>query len=147
MVNRKRIISIVLMVFMFLSINFAGIDLSRLNKNYKSYTVAYAAGPRSSTSGFKSGSFKSFGGSGSGGFKSGSFFSSKGSSSYKGSSWSWSTPRYTGRSTWIPFSFGRGINFGFSPLYFLFGSLGSIIRLIIIVAVIYAIVKSFRRRR
>jgi hypothetical protein len=144
--NRKRIISVVLMVFMFLTISFAGIDLSKLNKNYKSYSVALAAGPKSGTSGFKSGSFKSFGGSSFSGFRSGSFFSSKGSRSYSGSSWNWSFPRSTRRSTWIPWSFGRGINFGFSPLYLLFGSIRSIIRLIIIVAVIYAIVRGIRRR-
>lgn len=141
--KRKRIISILLMVFIFLSVNFAGTDMARLIKGDRGYTVALAA-PRSSSGGFKSGSFKSSGGFKSGGFKSGSFFNSKGSSWSGGSSWSSGSSRRSWFPIPIPWSFGR--SYGFSPLYFLFGSFGSIIRLVIIVAVIYYIVKRFRRR-
>lgn len=139
--NRKRLISIVLMMFMFLSVNLVGPDITRLIRGEKSYTVALAAAPRGSSGGFKSGSFKSFGGFSSGGFKSGSFSNSK-----KSSPWSWSNG--SSRRSWIPipmpWNFGR--SYGFSPFYFLFGSLGTIIRLIIIGAVIYFIVKNLRRR-
>ncbi|MDF2673453.1 MAG: hypothetical protein K0R09_1718 [Clostridiales bacterium] len=145
--KRKRLISIVLMVFMFLSINLVGTDITRLIRGQKNYTVALAAAPRSSSGGFKSGSFKSFGGFSSGGFKSGSFFNSKKNNSWAGgNSWSWSSR--SSRRSWLPISipwnFGR--SYGFSPLYFLFGSLGAILRLFIIVAVIYYIVKHLRRR-
>lgn len=143
--KRKRLVSIALMVFMFLSINLVGPDMTRLIRGEKSYTVALAAAPRSSSGGFKSGSFKSSGGFSSGGFKSGSFFNSKKSNSWSsGSSWSW----FSGRSSrsWFPIPWNIGRGYGFSPMYFLFGSLRSIIRLIIIVAVIYYIVKRFRRR-
>ena len=140
--NRKRLISVVLMTFMFLSVNLVGPDITGLVRGEKSYTVALAAAPRGSSGGFKSGSFKSFGGFSSGGFKSGSFFNSK-----KSNSWSWS--RGSSRRSWIPIPMPwnfRGI-YGFSPFNFLFASARSIIRLIIIGAVIYFIVKNSRRRR
>jgi hypothetical protein len=132
---------------MFLAVNLVGPDITKFTRGEKSYTVALAAAPRSSLGGFKSGSFKSFGGFSSGGFKSGSFFNSKKSSSWTGGNpWSWSSG--SSRRSWlpipIPWSFGR--SYGFNPFFFLLGSLGSIIKLIIIVAVIYFIVKNFRRR-
>jgi hypothetical protein len=129
------------MMFIFLSVNLVGPDITRLIRGEKSYTVALAAAPRGSSGGFKSGSFKSFGGFSSGGFKSGSFFNSK-----KSNSWSWSSG--SSRRSWIPIPMPwnfRGI-YGFSPFNFLFASARSIIRLIIIGAVIYFIVKNFRRR-
>lgn len=139
--KRKRIVSIVLMAFIFLSVNIIGPDMTRLLRGEKSYTEALAA-PRSSSGGFKSGSFKSSGGFKTGGFKSGSFFNTKGNSSWSmGSSW----PRSSGRSWFrMPWSFGR--SYGFNPFYLMFGSFGSIIRLIIIAAVIYYIVRIMRRR-
>ncbi len=137
--NKKRLISVVLMTFMFFAVNLVRPDLTKFTRGEKSYTVALAAAPRSSSGGFKSGSFKSFGGFSSGGFKSGSFFNSK-----KSSSWSSGSSRRSWLPIPIPWNFGR--SYGFNPFYFLFGSLGSIIRLIIIVAVIYFIVKNFRRR-
>lgn len=143
--KRKKLISTVLMVFMFLSVNIIGPDMTRLIGGEKSYTVALAAAPRSSSGGFKSGSFKSSGGFSSGGFKSGNFFNSKKSSSWtSGNSWSWSSR--SSRRTWIPIPWNIGRSFGFSPFYLLFGSVRSIIRLIIIVAVIYYIVRLLKRR-
>lgn len=142
--KRKRIISIVLMIFMFLTVNFVRPDITKLIRGEKSQIVALAAGPRSSSGGFKSGSFKSSGGFGSGGFKSGSFFNSKGSSWTGGNSWSWNNSRRSWIPIPIPWSTRGG--YGFSPFSFLFGAIRSIVRLIIIAAVIYFIVRSFRRR-
>lgn len=143
--KRKKLVSIVLMVFIFLSVNIVGPDITRHIRGEKSYTVALAAAPKSSSGGFRSGSFKSSGGFSSGGFKSGSFFNSKRSSSWSGGN-SWSSG--SSRRSWIPIPipWHFGGSYGFNPFFFLFGSLGSLIRLIIIVAVIYYIVRRFRRR-
>lgn len=143
--NKKRLLSIALMLVMFLSVSFVGIDASMLTGAKSKTTIVAMAATRSKTGGFKSGSFKSSGGFSFGGFKSGGFFNTK---KNNWSNWSSNRSWFSGsrsRLNFIPIPWGFRLG-GFYPFHFMFGSIGAIIRLIIIIAVICYLVKRFRRR-
>jgi hypothetical protein len=155
------------LTFIFLWSNVLGEEISNLLNKDTSYKVVYAK-PKSSSGGFKSGSFKSSGSS-SGGFKSGSFKSSGSSSGgFKSGSFSntkKTTPPsggYSGNSTYsgkktsrsflpipIPIPWGNSYNYGTRSLglgYGLLSMIWSLIKFIIILALIIYIIRRFRRR-
>lgn len=166
--NKKKLLLTVLLTFTFLWTNVLGDEISNLLNKNTSYSIAYAK-PKSSSGGFKSGSFKSSGSS-SGGFKSGSFSPSSGSGSSGGfKSGSFSNTKkgtssfggnnsstYSGSKTRrsflpipIPIPWGHGTSFGprfFGFGYGLFSMIWGLIKFIIIMALIIYIIRRFRRR-
>lgn len=167
--NKKRFLLAFLLTFIFLSVNVLGSDFFSVLKKGDKYNVAYAK-PKSSSGGFKSGGFKSTGGS-SGGFKSGGFKSSPGSTGSKtggfksgsfsntkkgtstyGGSGNYSSP--TRKSSWsffpipipIPWGgsgyYGQGYGMGMWVLSMIWG----LIKIVIIIAVILWLIRKFRRR-
>lgn len=115
--------------------------------------VVYAK-TKSSSSGFKSGSFSSKSKSSSGSYKSGSFSTPKSNSGSSSSSGS-SSRSYSGgssrASSWIlPFLIGRASNsggYGYNNGYFGGISVYKIIRNIILIIIVIYIINRIRRRR
>lgn len=139
----KRILVTLILTLVFLFANAAGMNFTNMLRGEEKYKIAYAA-PRSSSGGFKSGSFSSTPKSSSGGFKSGSFFNS----GSKSSSSSYSFPRATyGRSYFpipFPIPFFGGRTFLGS---WLLGGVFDLVKLIIIFTIAYIIIKNLKRRR
>lgn len=141
----KRLIASLLMVFMFLTVDAAVPDLIRLTGKQSKYGIVYAFSGKGSSGGFKSGSF-SFGGSKSGGFKSGSFSTPKSKSNFWGNSYSSGNRSYN-RGSGFSWMAGWGLFRGLYNIpFFLFGSLKSLLKLVIIIAIIYYIFRRPRRR-
>jgi hypothetical protein len=180
--NKKRFLFNFLLAFIFFWVTTVGPDLVSLLNSNGTYKVVYAK-PKSSSGGFKSGSFKSSGGSSLGGFKSGSFSvdsksKSGGSSSgsykpgsstsggYKSGSFS-NTKKNTPSSSEgynsypsgetkrsyiplpIPIPWGGYSSYGpsyYGPVTSIISAFFTLIKLIIIIAIIYYIIRKFRRR-
>ncbi len=145
----RRLIASFLMVFVFLAADVVVPDLAQLMGKQNKYGIVYAFSGKGSSGGFKSGSFSS-GGSKSGGFKSGSFSMPKsGKSSWGKSSWgkSYSSGRRSyGGGSGFSWTIGQGLFRGlFRTPFYLFGSLKSLLKVIIIIAIIYYIFKRPRR--
>lgn len=140
----RRLIASFLMVFVFLAADVVVPDLAQLMGKQNKYGIVYAFSGKGSSGGFKSGSFSS-GGSKSGGFKSGSFSMPKSGKSSWGKSYSSGRRSYGGGSgfSWM---IGQGLFRGlFRTPFYLFGSLKSLLKVIIIIAIIYYIFKRPRR--
>ncbi len=163
---KKRFLLTLILTFLFLSANVFGIELNHLFGKENKYNIVYAASgarSRASSSGLKSGSFKSSNSSpksSSGGTKSGSFSnSSPKSGSSTGSSSSSSTKsssnnNYSPRSSIIPIFipwFSSGSFFGTSFLGGVTHSVGTIFsgifKFIIIVIIIIILFNLFKRSR
>ena len=141
----KRLLLTIFLTLIFIFTSLPIQSITNVITRDKKYTVAYAA-PKSSSGGFKSGSFKSSGGSGS--YKSGNFFNSKGSSSSGSSGWFKTTPRSSTQRSYIPIPiplpfFGTRSLFGFG---FGYSIAWDLIKIVVIGAVIYIIIRKFRRR-
>ena len=154
--NKKRFLLPILLAFLFVSVDLFTPGLINRFTAHNESSIVYAK-PRTSSSGFKSGSFKSTTKSSSSGFKSGSFSTPKSSSSTKSSGSKSTTPNYSSGSGTkrsilpipipIPWGSNRYYGSGFGGIGSVGSFVGGIFRFLLIIIVIIIIFKIIKNRR